>query len=515
MTAPTRSLSEVVRRIATPDTSRLEQLRLFPSSFSERARSASDLPHRLLGTMILVFVVIFASLSYRQHVLLGTFGFDLGIFDQGIWLLSQFEEPFVTVRGLNFFGNHLNLTSVLFVPFYWLGAGPGFLNVVQVLAIASGAIPLWLIARERLGNDWIALPVSAAYLLNPTLQWGTWWGFHPDALAITPFLFASYFAMRKRWGWFSFCIVLTLFAKEDAALIVFGLGLYIALKLDRKVGALTSLAALAWLLAATKLFIPLANGGQGPFYEDLYGAFGSDIVSIARNVLFNPTQVLDLASEEERLTYFRHLLTPVAFLALLSPLLLAVAGPQLLANIISVQPYTYQIRYQYSLLITTVIFLATVQAIRKRGKTMGQRRFLVGLLVACALASNVALSPSPIGTQFDESIWPTVSPTPDIKRAGLALIPEDAAVSATYYLVPQLTHRREIFEYPNPWSPANWGVSGEETADPTSIDYLAIDTGLLGQGEHAERYRDLTSPDGEFRVIWSEVGVEIAERIRR
>jgi uncharacterized membrane protein len=462
--------------------------------------------------MVLVFVLIFASLSYRQHVLLGTFGFDLGIFDQGIWLLSRFEEPFVTVRGLNFFGNHLNLTSVLLVPFYWLGAGPGFLNIVQVLALASGAIPLWLIARERLGNEWIALPVSAAYLLNPTVQWGAWWGFHPDALALTPFLFAAYFAMRNRWGWFGVCIALVLFAKEDAALIVFGLGLFIALKQDRKVGILTSLAALAWLFAATKLFIPLANGGEGPFYEDLYGPFGSDVISIARNVLFNPTQVLDLAAEPERLTYFRHLLTPVGFLALLSPLLLAVAGPQLLANILSVQPYTYQIRYQYSLLITMVIFLATVEAIRRRAKTMGQRRFLVGVLVACALASNVALAPSPIGAEFHSGIWLSVSPTPDMKRAGLALIPEDAAVSASYYLVPQLTHRREIYEYPNPWSPANWGVRGEGTVDPASIDYLAIDTGLTG--EHAERYRNLTGPDGEFRVIWSEVGVEIAERIR-
>jgi uncharacterized membrane protein len=462
--------------------------------------------------MILVFVLIFASLSYRQHVLLGTFGFDLGIFDQGIWLLSQFEEPFVTVRGLNFFGNHLNLTSVLLVPFYWMGAGPGFLNIVQVLALASGAIPLWLIARDRLGNDWVALPVSAAYLLNPTIQWGAWWGFHPDALALTPFLFACYFTLRKRWGWFCVCIVLVLFAKEDAALMVFGLGLFIALKHDRRVGVLTSLAALVWLLAATKLFIPLANGGEGPFYEDLYGNFGSDIVTIGRNVLFNPSQVLELAAQEERLTYFRQLLAPVAFLALLSPVLLAVTGPQVLANIISVQPYTYQIRYQYSLLITVVIFLATIEAIRRLGSTINRRHFLVGVLAACALASNVALSPSPLGGQFRSGIWPEVSPTPDTKREGLALIPEDAAVSASYYLVPQLTHRREIYEYPNPWSPANWGVRGEGTVDPASIDYLAIDTGLTG--EPAERYRNLTGPDGEFRVIWSDVGVEIAERIR-
>lgn len=464
--------------------------------------------------MILGFIVVFGTLSYRQQVLLGTFGFDLGIFDQGIWLLSQFQDPFVTVRGLNFFGNHLNLTAVLLVPFYWLGAGAGFLNVVQVAALASGAIPLWLIARERLGNDWIALPVSAAYLLNPTLEWGAWWGFHPDSLALTPFLFAYYFVIRRRWGWFALCIMLVLFAKEDTSLTVLGFGVFIALKHDRKVGFLTSLSAIIWLLAATKLFIPLANGGEAPFYEGLYGDFGSDVVTIGRNVVFNPTQVLDLAMQPERITYFRRLLVPVALLALLAPGLLAVIVPQLLANIISVQPYTYQIRYQYSLLITIVIFLATIEAVRRFGSTMGRRRFLVGALAACALASNVALSPSPIGVQYREGIWADLSPAAATKREGLSLIPGNASVSATYYLVPQLTHRKRIYEYPNPWSPANWGTRDEATADPMSVDYLAVDPGVFSD-DQATLYRELTGPSGEFRVIWSEEGVEIAERVRR
>ncbi|HVL50305.1 MAG TPA: DUF2079 domain-containing protein [Actinomycetota bacterium] len=464
--------------------------------------------------MVLAFIAVFATLSYRQQLRLGTFGFDLGIFDQGIWLLSRFEEPFVTVRGLNFFGNHLNLTAIFLVPFYWLGAGAGFLNIVQVVAIASGAIPLWLIARQRLGNDWIALPVAAAYLLNPTLEWGAWWGFHPDALALTPFLFAYYFMLRRRWTWFAICVLLILFAKEDTSLTVLALGVFIAVKHDKRVGLLTSLAALVWLLAATKLLIPLANGGEGPFYEDLYGDFGSDIITIGRNIVFNPTQVLDLALEGERVTYFRQLLAPVAFLAVLAPGLLAVIGPQLLANIISVQPYTHQIRYQYSLLITIVIFLATIEAIHRYGSTMGRRRFLVGALAACALASNVTLSPSPLGVQYQEGIWSTVSPAHEVKKEGLALIPDDASVSAVYYLVPQLTHRKEIYEYPNPWSPANWGVRGEGTADPASIEYLAIDTGLLGD-DHRARYRSLTGPEGEFRVIWSAAGVEIAKRVRQ
>ena len=45
----------------------------------------------------------------------------------------------MTVRGLELFGHHVNPILLLFVPASWLGAGPGFLLVVQVLVQASGA----------------------------------------------------------------------------------------------------------------------------------------------------------------------------------------------------------------------------------------------------------------------------------------------------------------------------------------------------------------------------------------
>ena len=70
----------------------------------------------------------------------GTFGFDLGIYDQAIWLLSRLRDPFITVRGLEAFGHHVNVILLLLAPFYRLGAGPHFLLFVQVVAQASGSV---------------------------------------------------------------------------------------------------------------------------------------------------------------------------------------------------------------------------------------------------------------------------------------------------------------------------------------------------------------------------------------
>ena len=47
----------------------------------------------LLGGVTALFVAAFVWLTWLTHARLGTFGFDLGIFDQGVWLLSRYQTP--------------------------------------------------------------------------------------------------------------------------------------------------------------------------------------------------------------------------------------------------------------------------------------------------------------------------------------------------------------------------------------------------------------------------------------
>ena len=153
----------------------------------------------ILFLLMGVYCWIFGSLTCAQQSNSGIFRFDMGIYDQGIWLLSRFYEPFATVRGLNFFGHRLNLIALFFVPFYWLGAGPHFLYLAETLMLSMGAIPVWLIARDRCQTPWGPMIPAAAYLLYPSLQWINWWHVHPDALVITPLLFAWWFQSRCAW----------------------------------------------------------------------------------------------------------------------------------------------------------------------------------------------------------------------------------------------------------------------------------------------------------------------------
>ena len=75
----------------------------------------------LLGALI--FAVVFGRLGVQHHRNFGTWSFDMGIYDQAFWLVSR-GKSWITVRGIDVWGHHVNLIAFAFVPFYWLGAGP-------------------------------------------------------------------------------------------------------------------------------------------------------------------------------------------------------------------------------------------------------------------------------------------------------------------------------------------------------------------------------------------------------
>jgi hypothetical protein len=115
------------------------------------------------------YVWHFTNTTIRMHHGPGTSAYDFALYDQGTWLLSRFEAPFVTLMGRNLFGDHTSFIVLFVVPFYWFFPGPGTLLFLQSLALAAGAIPVFLYARRRLGSDLLALILGCAFLLHPAL----------------------------------------------------------------------------------------------------------------------------------------------------------------------------------------------------------------------------------------------------------------------------------------------------------------------------------------------------------
>lgn len=468
---------------------------------------------------IALYTLVFSVLTVRNFRYYGNWAFDMAIYDQAFWLVSQFGDTFMTVRGMDVWGHHVTLIAYLFAPFYWLGVGPEALLVAQSFGLALGALPVYLIARHRLGRPAPGFLFAAVYLMYAPLQNINWRDFHPEALVIAPFLFAWYCALRKRWGWYFVCLVIAMAMREDTALAVIMLGVVLAVvnrhsdqrRRDMKVAAGTFALGVAWYLVATQLVIPHFNQGDSAFYlRFFYGRWGGSFTGIVENMVRHPNRVLSDAVQHDRLTFYKQLLAPLAGLPLLAPLHLLMAFPQLLASVIGDSPYARTILYQYTSIMVAPIMIAAVEGFRKLWRLDWRvRSVTVVVLIFASYASNIAWSTSPISDRYYAS-WSNAAMNP--RRAAfdeaVALVPEGASVTSSYGFGPHLARRRLAFDWPNPFWPSFWGNEVPSQADcrnfPSAsvVDYLVLDMALFAGDPNVTLFIDtITGPDGDFEVV--------------
>ena len=452
---------------------------------------------------------------YLRHARLGSLDFDTGIHDQAIWLLAR-GRGFDTVRGLPVFGHHATVGYYLLAPLSWLGAGPQVWNLLQVLVLALGAVPVFLLARLRTGHAWIGTALGAAFLLHPSTGFFAWELFHPEVLALTPLLTAYYCSVRRRWTWFAFWVVLAVVWKEDVALVVVVLGLLVAVRGDRRVGLWTAAGALAWFLAWTLGIFPLLDGGHvqsAGLYADVGGSPGG----IVRTLFSSPRKITSRLVDHEAGHYLWRLTAPYAFVPLLAVPVLLLGVPQVLFNLITNVPWTKTATYHYAALPVFALTVALVEGVAWLGRRVrGPRlpRALAAGVLAAAAVTTAAWGLSPIGHEYRRGWWPLVAdPRADVARADLARIPGSAGVSASYNLVPQLSRRAEIYSFPNPWESSNFGIDGRPRRSPRRVQWILLDRRVLDA--HASGLLDRIVARGRFRVVSDRADYVLARRVGR
>jgi uncharacterized membrane protein len=469
---------------------------------------------------VVVWAWLFGSLGVQNHRNFGTWSYDMGIYDQALWLVSRGGDAFMSVRGLEVWGHHVNLIAYAFVPFYWLGAGPSFLYAVQACALALGAVPVYLIARDRFSNPWMGLCLAVVYLLYAPVQWISWAMFHPEALVITPFLFAWWLATRERWGWYAAMVLLALSTREDTALAVIVLGLVLLVHLrrapDRRTVRRMALGTVAvgafWYLVCARIVLPYFNDGREPFYITyFYGNYGSSMPEIIATMLRHPDRVVSDMVQHDRLVFYKQMSWPLGWVYLGNPLGLLMAVPQLLASVIGLSPYARMIRYQYTSVMIAPVFIASIHGAYAFWRFKVAKLLLPLWLVGCAYVSNVAWSPSPLNDAA-YAVWSTPNERHDSLRHALTLVPDGASVTASYQLLPHLSHRREVYDWPNPFWASVWGNDDcYRLPDPTTVDWVVLDLSQVGANNQA-LFDAMTAPGGPFETIYRDDVVIVLHR---
>ena len=384
--------------------------------------------------------------------------FDFGIFSQMFYHLKESGLPMTTVERdglLSHFAVHVSPIYYLMLPFYWLAPTPATLQVLQAAVITSAVIPLWKIGKHHGLTGAQRMLVCAVLLLYPAFSGGTSYDIHENCFLTPLILWLLYGIDKKSITITAIAAVLALMVKEDAAVYVAVIALWLIVKtvlrfkkLDVQnliTGIVLLAISLGWFFLVTGY---LANSGDGVMtyrYSNFIYDGSSSLITVIKSVILNPMKAVYECVDAEKLYFIAMTLLPLLGLPLLTRryeryILLI---PYILVNLMSDYRYQHDIFFQYTfgsnafLVYLTVVNLADL-------KINWQRIFaLVAATIVSAVCFGIVVVPKAINYPMQAIQYYAYYQN---IRDALDTIPDGASVTATTFYTTHLSQRKILYD---------------------------------------------------------------------
>jgi uncharacterized membrane protein len=464
-------------------------------------------PPTLLTLMVLFAATYLAYFTIMNHYRLGTASWDLAIFDNMMWNLIR-GSWFAASPDLGRTGSHIqfhaNFLAYLYAPFYAIYQRSESLLVIQAITIASAAIPIYLIAKRRLGNAWAGLVIAYAYLIHAPMHGPVFYDFHFATLAPFWIAWVVYFYEAERKWWLIVTWICALLLREDTSAVLAAGCLFQLTQGKRVRWALVGGIISALYFVVTKFVImPLhrtwsdANSFTWMF-QGLIPPGETGFKGVLRTLGTNPIFTFNSLLEQDKLTYIIKMMGPVLVLPFRHPRAWILFIPPAMFTLLSwgYKPL-YQTFFQYTSNYTTYIFFAacvTMSWWRHRDSVLGERSLRMPAAILAILATATVYSYSHGAMLQRESFVGGFRQirfeiTKEDRRRHkdlyelIGMIPPTASVAATEMEAPHVSNRRFCFTLRFAYEDADYLLMNLDEARSGTTNAIlksAIATGKYG-----------------------------------
>lgn len=384
--------------------------------------------------------------------------FDFGIFCQMFYNMKESGLPMTTVERdglLSHFAVHVSPIYYALLPFYWLAPTPATLQVLQAAVITSAVIPLWKIGKHHNLTGLQQTLICAVFLLCPAYSGGTSYDIHENCF-LTPLLLWLFYGIdRKNTAITATAAILTLMVKEDAAVYVAVIALWLIVKtvlhfkkldISNLIAGIIMLAiSLGWFFLVTGYLAKSGDGVMTYRYSNFMYDGSSSLLTVIKSVILSPMKAVYECADAEKLQFIALTLLPLLGLPLLTRryeryILLI---PYILVNLMPDYSYQHSIFFQYTfgsaafLIYLTVVNLADIKMDWKR-LTVLSAAAAVSLVCFCKVVVPKAVS-YPVRAVRYYDYYQNIRDT-------LSEIPEGASVTASTFYTTFLSQRERLYD---------------------------------------------------------------------
>lgn len=411
---------------------------------------SSGAVYGILAGCAAVYILYTGGLTSLRYTTYSSSTYDLGIFSQMFYWMKETGLPMTTCERNNLvshFAIHISPIYYVLLPFYALFPSPVTLQISQAVILASGVIPVILLCRHmNLGNR-STLMIGFVYCFFPALTGGCFYDIHENLFLTPLLLWLFYFYEKKKWPLFWVFVLLVFSVKEDAAIYIACIGLYLLICRKEWIrGPILFLGAVGYFLGA---YAYLQSQEYGSLLSSRFNSLMTDPsggpFNIVRTLLLDPGYMFSMVFKDEKLLYLITMLLPVACIPLFNKRLsqLVLLLPFLVINLLSDYPYHYNLYFQYGFAAVALFFYLTVRNIAVFDVSKRQK-----ILPFAVIATTVLF----LSTMSNQTFYlQRAIENQEVNQkldSYLESIPEDASVTASGYFTPKLSKRRILYHYP-------------------------------------------------------------------
>lgn len=414
----------------------------------------------------LTMFVTTAIVTIFRYKTFSSANFDLGIPTQNFYYLKKLLIPYSTSERnyfLSHFAVHISPIYYLILPIYIIFPSAVTLQIVAALLIASGMIPIYLIAKHKKFPNYGIVLLCFLYAIYAPAICSTFYDFHENTFLTPLLLWLFYFYEKSKRKWYYLILILVLFVKEDAPLYIIIFGIYEFFDNNKKLGAKTTLIGLTYFVIINTI---LTTYGEGPMsfrYSNLiYNDSG--MIGAIKTILVNPGYFLnqltisDSMESINKIKYLIYVFLPLGFLPfkckqwknyiLLLPLLL---------TIMTTYEYNYDINFHYSNgVVAFVLYLFIINL----------HDFKIYNYLAICIFGSILVYTSCVYSQIRQYLTYYIDEKDDFVAMEKVLkkIPANASVNASSFIVAHIANRDTIYDsfYHNAEPDIEFVVLGKE-----------------------------------------------------